>query len=191
MSPSSIRLGRRPLTSLRGVQIPLVTPVNARRPHRNDVAFFASRHTAKGPRRTGGCIYGITRRLEQMSFERGEDSGKRNFSEKNFSLSNPARLAPIPPIPETFILPNPRSAVFSGTNYLWKRLVATWNGSNANKKGPATFRMQGLYYERRLIAGVGSHFAVRGKKIANIIFGSGPGEIADIKRLSHKKRDLV
>ena len=37
----------------------------------------------------------------------------------------------------------------------------------------------------------GSHFAVRGKKIANIIFGSGPGEIADIKRLSHKKRDLV
>ena len=84
MSPSSIRLGRRPLTSLRGVQIPLVTPANARRPHRNDVAFFASRHTAKGPRRTGGCIYGITRRREQMSFEIGENSGKRNFSEKKF-----------------------------------------------------------------------------------------------------------
>lgn len=93
LSPSSIRLGRRPLTSLRGVQIPLVTPVNARRPHCNDVAFFASRHTAKGPRRTGGCIYGITRRREQMSFERGENSGKRNFSEKNSSLAKTVRLA--------------------------------------------------------------------------------------------------
>ena len=134
MSPSSIRLGRRPLTSLRGVQIPLVTPANARRPHRNDVAFFASRHTAKGPRRTGGCIYGITRRREQMSFERGENSGKRNFSEKNLSLAKPVRLAPIPP-PEIFILPNPRSAVFSD-NCLWKRLVATWNGSNAQIKRP-------------------------------------------------------
>ena len=105
--------------------------------------------------------------------------------------------------------------------------------------------MRGLYYERRLIAGVGgtsfaragfvhleittaeaevvqrfdsglnafashlhktktagaagftirnelhgSHFAVRGKKIANIIFGSGPGEIADKRDLVIKKETL-
>jgi hypothetical protein len=73
-----------------------------------------------------------------VRFERGEDSGKRNFSEKNPSLAKPVRLAPIPP-PEIFILPNPRSAVFSG-NCLWKRLVATWNGSNAQiKKAPQPF----------------------------------------------------